>query len=357
MVSPPIPETASKMSFRGRGGRLKLLTVLISQPDMAKKTRKLQPAVETLTFVTPASDPQATPPRPFNGIFYIDLAKAASIVNRRGYRQGRQWMVAGFTLISEGTGTVAISKLPINWVTANSWEKSFRMWDKQQKDAVAAAGAQSAMASYRDYKVSMTPDHVDKLGTVYDLTPVDADGNAYATGEWQQSFVVVPNAGGSGASSSFNLHMLGPDKAAPGASKGLIEAYAASRARPDTNAPDENNPQDGLFAQMFDIGETMDAAIGNATDRNDDQPYDSSNYPGGTSNGSGPMIHAYTNIIDSSTGTALGVDVAKAQGGCFPCGLIRVDWTEQDDNANLVIQVHMVPGGYRGYLAPPMTEM
>jgi hypothetical protein len=353
VVSPPIPETASKMSFRGRGGRLKLLTLLISQPDMAKKTRKLQPAVETLTFVTP----DITGGGQYNGSFYIDLAKAASIVNRRGYRQGRQWMVAGFTLVSAGTGSVSICKLPINWVTANSWEKSFRMWDKQQKDAVASAGAQSTMAAYRDYKVSMTPDHVDALGGNRNLLPIDADGNTYAAGEWQQSFVVVPNAGGSGASSSFNLHICGPDKPAPGASKGLIEAYAASRARPDSNAPDENNPQDGLFAQMFDIGETNDAVIGNATDRNDDQPYDSSNYPGGATNGTGPMVHAYTNIIDSSAGASLGVDVAKAQGGCFPCGLIRVDWTETENNANLVIQVHMVPGGYRGYLAPPMTEL
>lgn len=322
---------------------------------MAKKNRKLQPAVETLTFATPAADPPDIPT--YNGSFYIDLAKAASIVNRRGYRQGRQWMVAGFTFFTQGTGTVAISKLPINWVTANSWEKSFRMWDKQQKEALASAGAESTVSSYRDYKIAMTGSHYDALGTVYDLTPIDADGTAYNTGEWNTSLVVIPSAGGSGATQSFGLHMCGPDNAAPAQSKGLIKAYAESRARPDTNAPDENDPQDGLFAQMFDVGETNDLVIANATDRNDDQPYDADDYPGGDVNGPGPMTHAYANIVETGTGTALGIDVAHAPGGCFPCGLIRVDWSEAANNANLVIQVHMVPGNYRGYLAPPMTEM
>jgi len=62
----------------------------------------------------------------------IDLSQCASLVNRRFYRQGLNWAVAGFTLHSTaGTGSISISRLPQTWVTSQAWEKTMRIWLRQ----------------------------------------------------------------------------------------------------------------------------------------------------------------------------------------------------------------------------------
>ena len=41
-----------------------------------------------------------------------------------------------------------------------------------------------------------------------------------------------------------------------------------------------------------------------------------------------------------------------------PCGLLRIDQLYSDDSSNdLIIEVMLVPGDHRGYLAEPMQEM
>jgi len=80
---------------------------------------KIQPAAMTLSFATPDTS---------GGRYYIDLSQAASLANRRFYRQGINWAVAGIKVISAKSGTFSVGKLPNSWVLSNSWEKSFRAW-------------------------------------------------------------------------------------------------------------------------------------------------------------------------------------------------------------------------------------
>lgn len=316
-----------------------------------KSASKIQPAVDTLKFQTPAlGDPGSYT---YNGGFYIDLAKAASEINRRAYRQGRQWMVAGFTFVSVGTGTISVSKLPVTWVVSNSWEKTFRAWDKQQMEAIKQAGAQSTVSKFRDFKIAMDDTHFGLKGTDYELVPSDAGGNAALTGEWDWSEITIPGSSG-GASADVGLHMLGADGLN---SRSLVLGYERSRAYPEASTPEEQNPNTSFLSEMFDVGASNDNIIANATDRNDDAPYDRSNYPGNDTNTPDPHIHGYANIVQYSAGAGQTVDTAHMNGGCFPCGLMRVQWTEATNSQPLVVLVHMVPGNYRGYLAPPMTEM
>ena len=128
----------------------------------SKKGRNLEPAVMTLTFSTPDT---------VGGDYTIDLSQVASIVNRRFYRQGINWAVGGFKIISSVTGTLTIGKVPNTWVAANAWKKSFEAWNRQQREALAAAGAQSAAAKFRDFKVHMDVTHVT-AGYGSNLSPV-----------------------------------------------------------------------------------------------------------------------------------------------------------------------------------------
>ena len=88
----------------------------------SKKGSKIQPAAQTLTFSI------ALPSG--NSDNFIDLSQVASLVNRRFYRQGINWAVAGFKLLTNAgdVGGITIQKLPNTWVMSNAWEKGFRTW-------------------------------------------------------------------------------------------------------------------------------------------------------------------------------------------------------------------------------------
>ena len=321
---------------------------------MARRmSNKIQPAVMTITLPTPSVSGGGT------GRSYVDLSQVASLVNRRFYRQGLNWAVAGFKVSSLQPGSVSMAKLPNTWVTSNAWEKAFRAWNKQQMDAIEEAGAESAVARFRDFKVFADPTHVT-AGVATNLLPVDYGGNTYAAGEWDESIIVVPNVTPDASGSEvdpieYRLHMVGINNNA-GLSRGVIEGYADSRAYPQS--PDPVSPIIGSgnnwLRDMFDVGNDSSEITENATDRNDDLPYPQVNYPGGELQAPDLEFHDFTTIFESNPTNGIGTQ--RLKGGNFPCGLIAFDWSPVN-SANLVIQIDLVPGNHRGYLCEPMTEM
>ena len=291
----------------------------------------------------------------------IDLSQVASLMNRRFYRQGINWAVAGFKVISApgSTGAMTISQLPNTWITSNAWEKAFRAWNKQQMDAVDEAGAESAVSRFRDFKVFADVTHVTST-YANNLLPIDMAGAAYATGEWQESLIVVPNvlpgAGGDNVEPiEYKLHMCGINNNG-GVSRGVIEGYADSRAYPQS--PDPVAPAIGAtgnwLRDMFDVGNDNSEITENATERNNDLPYPQVNYPGGETQA--PTLQYHDSALVS--GTTIG-GVTRMKGGNFPCGLIRLssDLSPPSGLTQNLLVIDLVPGHHRGYLCEPMTEM
>ena len=293
----------------------------------------------------------------------MDLSQVASLLNRRFYRQGLNWAVAGIKMITATgvSGLVTIKQLPNTWVTSNAWEKAFRAWNKQQMDAIQDAGAESAVARFRDFKVFADVEHVTS-GFGNNLLPLDGQlpvAQPYTVGEWEESLIVVPNilADASGSTvdpTEYKLHMCGTNNNV-GLSRGIIEGYADSRAFP--HSPDPVSPvigsNDNWLRQMFDTGNDTSEITDNATDRNDNLPYPQGSYPGGDFQAPTMQIHDIVGI----SGTSIG-NMSRAKGGNFPCGLVRIDFQNTGDLAgNLALQIDLVPGNHRGYLAEPMTEM
>ena len=311
----------------------------------SKKGRNLEPAVMTMTFATPDT---------VGGSYTIDLSQVASVLNRRFYRQGINWAVGGFKFLSTGTGAVTIGKIPNTWVTANAWKKAFEAWNRQQREALEAAGGQSAAAKFRDFKVHMDVTHVT-AGFSANLKPIDLAANSATMGEWDASQIVLPNVAGPGVTGERLLHMVGVN--VNGAtSRGVLEGYADSRAYPQS--PDPVSPAldgtDNWLARMFDVGDDIDTIIDNAIDKNDDLPYPQADYPGGETQLPGLEYHDAIQIVNYSAGNNVGTQYGK--GGNFPCGLVRIGWTPEGAH-NLVIQVDLVPGTHRGYLCEPMGDM
>lgn len=317
---------------------------------MARRTsNKIQPAVMTLSLPTPNVTGGTTER------FYCDLSQIVSLVNRRFYRQGLNWAIAGFKVSSLQPGSVVVGKLPNTWVVSNAWEKAMRTWLKQQNDAIELAGLESGVAAFRDFKIHADATHVN-AGFGSNLLPIDVAGNAYATGEWDASLVVVPNAGGvAGNTQEYYLNMVGDDDPAPVQSKSIIKAYAESRGVPQSPDPVTlPGAEDSLFVQMFDKGMEQEDVVDNAIDRNDNLPYPQLDYPGGDTQAPGLEFHDFVTIFE--TNAVNGVGVQRLKGGNFPCGLVSFDWSPVS-SSNVLIQIDLVPGTHRGYLAEPMMEM
>ncbi len=292
------------------------------------------------------------------GSFTMDLSQVASLINRRFYRQGINWAVAGFKVFTSPgvSGQVSVKKLPNTWVTSNAWEKAFRAWNKQQMEAVDDSGSESGVARFRDFKIYADETHVT-AGFGSNLLPLDGQlpvAQAYAPGEWEESLIVVPNVDGvTIAPAEYKLHMVGVNNNA-GLSRGIIEGYADSRAypqSPDPVSPVISSGQNWL-RDMFDVGNDNSEITENATDRNDNLPYPQVDYPGGENQAPTLQVHDFSFITTSTIG-----GTTRLKGGNFPCGLMRVDWAPSDTESNIRIQIDLVPGNHRGYLCEPMTEM
>lgn len=307
-----------------------------------RRGKKLEPSVMTMTFATPDT---------VGGDYTLDLSQCASILNRRAYRQGIQWVVESFKFVSTSTGAVTIGKLPTNWVVGGAWNKAQRAWLRQQNEALENLD-DPAPARFRDFKIFMDATHAE-AGVLGNLLPRDYQANTFDVGEWQESQIVIPNDGAPGVTNEYILHMVG---ASSGNSKGLIVNYANSRNTPQSPDPVHPTPLDNnIYNSMFDVGFNNDEVINNATDRNDDLPYNQDTYPGEVGNGPGLEYHDFIQIYQNGTGTD-NVGIQRGKGGVFPCGLVRFNWTPAA-SANLVIQVNLVPGSHRGYLCEPMQEM
>ncbi len=323
----------------------------------------MEPSVMTMVFSTTPVTAGST------GEFTVDLSQCASLLNRRFYRQGINWAVAGIKVITAGTGSIVCKKLPNTWVMSNSWTKGFKAWQKMNRDALAEA--ESVRPKFLDFKIYADPKHHTD-GYAGNLLPLGSSYTPAVAGEWIASKYVIPDTTTAAGVNNFEVIATGTNYPGGGASGlnaiSLIEGYAASRGLPnilDPNAPDDaadvngSTPENWMSALFNDGTNQDDQVLTDMITENNEAPYPFENdgthtdtmYPGGANQLTGLQIHDW----DSVSGTTIG-GMTRIKGGNFPCGLMRFDWTPEV-SSNLVIQVDLIPGSHRGYLCEPMTEM
>ena len=278
---------------------------------------------------------------------YIDLSQCASILNRRFYRQGLQWAVAGIKIQSNApgvAGSVTVSKLPETWVVGAAWEKSMSKWMEQQDRALADMGATETKGRYNDYKIHMDDNHVT-AGFPANKIPQDLIGGAFLTGEWEHSQVVIPNDGGvPGNTAEYAVKMIGNSNAL---AKGIIGGYVFSRSRPQSPDPATPAVNTSWFNELHDDGSTNNEIVINAVEINDELPYDAVVYPGQGANGQ------TTELVSRETFSATTVSSTnRISGFVAPCGLLKVVST-----IGCIFTLYLVPGDHRGYMCEPMQEM
>ena len=200
--------------------------------------------------------------------------------------------------------------------------------------------------SSRDYSTVQIPDPTNLSADVRDVNVYD---------------IVLMGASYPGAGASGNDAVS------------LIEGYAAGRAFPnilDPNTPDDARDTASVTPEnwaeaIFNEGMILDSeVIRDLQTQNEIAPYPFENdgtstdtrYPGGANQLALPQIHSWEYVTSTTVGSTTYV-----KGGNFPCGLIRFDFTNQDpptgEVLDVMIQMDLVPGDHRGYLAESMLEM
>ncbi len=325
--------------------------------------KKIQPAVKTLMFTLPIGDST------------VDLSQCASLVNRRFYRQGLNWAVAGFTFFtsSDANGAIGVSKIPDTWICSNAWHKGFVAWTDMQNKALQ--DSESVKPKFNDFKVFMDDIH-HTAGSAANLIPEDALGNQFTLGTWDMSNMIIPDDTVVGNTRDREIIWTGANYPGSGASGlnavSLVEGYAASRGLPDIRDP--NVPADAADADGIDPENWIGALDNEGLDQdhnvledmiteNTNAPYPFENgensagttftdtqYPGGANNAPGLQPHEVAFVSPTTVGGRTSVP-----GGNFQGGLIRL--TNNTSDATATMFIHLVPGPHRGYMCQPMQDV
>jgi hypothetical protein len=192
--------------------------------------------------------------------------------------------------------------------------------------------------------------------------------------EWEPSKYVIPR-GPASPGNTLEREVIAVGASYPGSgfstldAVSLIEGYASSRGLPDIEDP--NTPVDSLDATgtvpenwmsaLFNDGTSQTAGVlADMITENNLAPYPFENdgvnvdtqYPGGANQL--PDLE----LLDTSFITASTISgTTRIPGSNFPCGLVAITWEPSDVDANIFVEVELVPGHHRGYLCEPMQEM
>ena len=303
----------------------------------------MQPAQTVLTYEAP------------NGNSYIDIAQGLSACNRRAYRQGMEYAIGkitfGYAADPGSILNVAVATYTAGntWVVHNAWKKAFAHWTAQQRRARRLIG-QSAKPAYEDFKVYLDDAH--RAGT--SLGVLAGDGAAVSPGEWDYSKLIWEADDNS--IDEVKLHLIGGDVSTT--DWGLILGYQESRATVDGTSPTlPAEFSSNMYAVMAaDEDLVADEVADNMEVENDQAPYSSTEYCGSDVNSDAPWLQQFALASTS-------VSVGTVPGFVAQCGLIKIQLQAHavagggvTTAPTTLIQVHLVPGSYKGVMAAPMGQ-
>lgn len=278
---------------------------------------------------------------------YIDLARDLSAINRRLYRQGRDYHIRKVTVVSKNTdnvttgasagtsgGRFSISTVPDSWSARNAWKRGFKIWQSQRK--MVAKDTNIKPGKFDDFKVYLSLE--SKAATP--LKPKDNGGNDLLLGEWEYATLFSPD--GTTSADPFKLHMLGDHDGSAGSwnSVALIKSYGESRVTVNIETPNQpaTTSADPLV-NVHDDGTVFDEVVENMENANDASPYDLTTYPGAQGNMPKPIVVQDGCLSDGRL--VLG-------GFNAVCGLLELETTSPNNSDVYSVLVEIAPGNYRG---------
>ena len=265
-----------------------------------------------------------------NGTFYIDLAKALSLQERKLHRQKAIYTVYGGFFVDSQGNRCEINTAPNTWVTKRAVNRGFAMWRKMTAKTLEDAGATSK-SKYRDFKVYLN----SNMGSS-PLLPLDAAGdNLYVSGpEWDYADMTSDDPDGPGGTPAdqFGLMITGNAHSGndPDWSRiSLIKSWVDSRASPEDSQPNDIPNVGDPLMNLFDAGDVIDDRLTIINTEGDAAPYDESTMFGIAAGGATDNNLQRQSVAVPATATP----VAAVHGFTAICGLVQVV-VGNDTNAN-----------------------
>lgn len=312
-----------------------------------RAVRKIEPAVTTLNYDINYSTVGVDN--------YIDLASDLSNINRRLYRQGMQYAVAGLTVTDEVGATrdleINVSTAGNTWIVHNAWKKGQALWMEMQKEVLDSNP--SVAGKWRDFKVRMT----EQMAFVNTRRALNGSMGPWPAGqEWSQSKFVVPQhdvdpaTGLVKPAEEWYASLIGPDDPASYVFS-LVKAYEESRATVQSVAPNvPGTVPNSFYLKLQDDGSQDPELAAVIIDENDQPPYADA-YPGGGSFTVGESLTRVGRAVLNANAPTL-----QMPGFTSECGFVHISGKSTQGTGNCRVQVHLVPGEYKGVLAVPMGQ-
>ena len=256
-----------------------------------------------------------------NGTYYIDLAKALSLQERKLHRQKNIYTVYGGYFVDSQGSRIDLNTAPMTWVTKRAVNRGFAMWRKMTAKALEDAGATSK-SKYRDFKVLLD----NQMGTS-PLLPVDAGSNNLfgVAGEWDYSTLTSddPDGPGGAAPDAYELKIVGNhDGADPNFTRiGLIRSWVNSRPFPQPEDPKNMPTVTDPLMNLFDAGDAIDDRLNVINSEGDEAPYDEDDMFGTSAANGGSNNLQRQSTAQPTANTQL---VAPIHGFQAVCGLVQV---------------------------------
>lgn len=306
-------------------------------------------------------DNKAFPVGTFSTEVWLDLARGMSIVNRKLFSQEHCYNIKNIS--ASFTPSPLYDRVVVQCVTAgntwsvhNAWTKAKALHSEMQE--LVLDDMPSIEGKWSEFKVYL--DSVQRsAGLFANPTPLDADVSYFLPGEWEYSTFVMPQHDVDPATGlplpalEFTGHLVGPDTAD---GRGLVKAYAESRATVQPNAPAvPATVEDSFYNLLTDSGSQEPELAAVIIDENDEPPYHETDYPGGGTNGPSGQVMITEIMNEHMPNLNTGPFLAE-------CGLVHVRLNAYLGDApvalpiRVILTVELEEGSYKGIDALPMGQ-
>ena len=323
------------------------LYLLLSATPMAQRRGKkggkknLELTQRYLYYNLTNSDTDPTGGR-YEDSHYIDLAAGLSAINRRLYRQGRQYHIANITVIDTSGGSkVRFATLPQVWTTSKAHSLMFDAWKDQRARALENAPS-NVTGRWADFKVYMSQQHRKESL----ILPVNSDLYGIDPGEWEYSEISYMDQTGTELDNQ-PLWMMGthvPTGTGVSDGVGVCKALEEMLSIPPESPVLPDIAKSIIMSMNPATGDDNVEVLANIRDDNDLAPYNGTMVIGADSTPANTDSFVTREVGWSSKGTAS----LPVMGFPVPLGLLEV--RQDDDSIDNVIGVliELVPGSYKG---------
>jgi len=270
-----------------------------------------------------------------DGTWYIDLAKALSLQERRLHRQKKLYTVyGGFFVDTPSEGAVSrvnINTAPNTWVARTSVNRAFKIW-KSMISKTLKSSEGTRPGKWNDFKIYLNNSHNSSP-----LLPVDANGNQLYTGapEWDYSTLTseVREEDANGVRlpvDQYDLNIVGPSNPGeqtagnvPGWSRvGLIESWLNSRPKVDSSEPEQSpSASTDPLANLFTAENVSSDRVIIIDAEGDQAPYDEDSMFGMVSSSTSDDNNLQRQSVATTTTLQ---PTAPVHGFQALCGLVQI---------------------------------